>query len=461
MSTAAMTTSIAHKLAGICGEAHVVEDPGDLQKFEIDEMAPRCAVSPGSAEEVAAVLRMASERRWSVVPSGGFTAQHTGEAFADYDLLLRTERLNQIEHYDPGDLTIGAGSGCTVGALNALLAKEHQYLPLDLVKSSASTVGGILARDASGPLRHLYGGLRDFCIGVRFVTGDGKIAKGGGRVVKNVAGYDLMKLLIGSYGTLGVIVAANFKVFPRPNRHDELRTFVFDFQTIAEAISCCDRIVRSPLTPLSLDIVSPAAHEHLQSRSEIRDPDHFAPQHPVGADERWTILLRAAGSETVIARYRRELPIANREISGEQETKLWNCVCNFEVQAAARHQNVMVIAVNTVPSLAEQALVAALQVAHDNNFVLAAIGRVAIASLTLAFLPLSVDPPSAMQYALAVSAFRAALPETASAVVTRVPIEAKRHFSVWGSSPTHYGSMLAVKRALDPQNILNRGRFLF
>ena len=121
--------------------------------------------------------------------------------------------MNQpwLEHYDPGDLTIGVGAGCSLTEINQALNKHGQFLPVDPPHPELATVGGLLATAAHGPLRHSYGGLRDFCIGISFVTGDGIIAKGGGRVVKNVAGYDLMKLLIGSHGTLAVISSANFR----------------------------------------------------------------------------------------------------------------------------------------------------------------------------------------------------------------------------------------------------------
>jgi glycolate oxidase FAD binding subunit len=340
------------------------------------------------------------------------------------------------------------------------LAEHNQFLPIEAPCAASTTIGGLLARNAAGPLRHFYGGLRDYCIGIQFVTGDGKLAKAGGRVVKNVAGFDLMKLLIGSYGSLAVLTGANFKVFPRPDRHGELRSFILEFGSLREAIECRDRITRSPLSPLSLEITSPSAHEYLQSTPEPRDADHYSPEHPIHtAAGNWKILFRAAGSENIVARYRRELTDA-RELSGEGERQLWQHVVNFSNSVLTRHQNAMLLHIELVPSVAAHALAIAQQVATDNNFVMAAVGRAAVTSLTCAFLPLSVDPPSAMQYALAVSAIRAALPLDACIIATRVPTEAKRHFSIWGSSPTDFGSMLAIKRALDPQNILNRGRFL-
>src|SRR5206468_5459380 len=172
------------------------------------------------------------------------------------DIVLSAARLNGVEHYDPGDLTLGVAAGTTLAQLDAVLAANVQFLPIDAMLPERATIGGVLATAANGPLKHGYGSVRDFCIGVSFVTAEGRIAKGGGRVVKNVAGYDLMKLMIGSHGTLGVIVGGNFKVFPLPR---QTRTFVCEFATVAEAINFRNRVMASPLSPMCMEIASPRA----------------------------------------------------------------------------------------------------------------------------------------------------------------------------------------------------------
>src|SRR5262249_40688648 len=305
-------------------------------------MAPGAVVSPGSPDEIAEVLQLAHSRGLVVAPAGGFTQQDVGSVPERIDILLRTNRLNTIAHYDPGDLTIGIHAGMPFAQALQRLEQHQQWLPLDAANLGKATVGGLLATAAAGPLKHAFGGLRDFCIGIQFVTADGKVAKGGGRVVKNVARYDLMKLMLGSYGALAVITGANFKVFPKPR---QTRTFVCVFGSHEDALKFRGQVLRSPLQPLCLEIISPVAQEYLCDSAPARDADHYAPAQPVAAPSReWQIVLRAAGSDNVLARYRRELGAAvTRELEGEGEKQLWRWISHFEYSVLGRHRNAMVM----------------------------------------------------------------------------------------------------------------------
>jgi glycolate oxidase FAD binding subunit len=360
-------------------------------------------------------------------------------------------------HYDPADLTLGVGAGMTVAEVDSLLAARGQMLPIDPAQPHRATVGGILATAAHGPLRHGFGGVRDYCIGIRFVTGDGLIAKGGGRVVKNVAGYDLMKLMIGSHGTLGVIVSANFKIVPRPR---QTRTFAAEFAAAGEALQFRDFVLRSPLTPMCLEIVSPLAHEFLGDPAAPRNPDEHHSESAPTPRRQWTVLLRAAGSDAVLARYRRELGSAvTREIEGAEETRTWQRICNFAVLVLERHHNAMIVQIGGAIQDVETSLAAFEKAALDDNFLPAASGRCGVGALVAAFVPLAVDPPSAVKYAAAVSALRGALGPRVSAIVERCPLEAKRHFDVWGGDAV-LGAMHRVRHAMDPRGVLNEGRFV-
>lgn len=461
MSLVAAQATIAEELARIAGAANLV-DERDLERYAIDGVTPATAVSPTSTEQVAEIVRFANSEKLTLVPAGAFTRQDVGHRPERIDIVLSTAKLAGIEHYDPGDLTVGVAAGTPLAQLQAALAANGQFLPVDPVLAEKTTIGSVLSTAAHGPLKHGYGGVRDFCIGVSFVTGDGKIAKGGGRVVKNVAGYDLMKLLIGSYGTLGVITSANFKVFPRPGEKSSTSTFVLEFASLHEAMEFRRKQRSSALTPICFELISPRASEYLRDAPTSREIEEVeAGSFSLKAAESsraWRILLRAAGGEGVLGRYRREL--GGREVRGREEEDLWRRVANFQKAIAARHQNAMVMSVSLPPAAVEAAILAAERAGLDHNLFAPTVGRVAMGALVIAFVPLAVDPPSAMQFANAASAFRATLPRDASALVVRCPREAKAYFNVWGSSPNDLASMRAVKRALDPNNILNRGRFV-
>jgi glycolate oxidase FAD binding subunit len=260
---------------------------------------------------------------------------------------------------------------------------------------------------------------------VRYVSGDGKVAKAGARVVKNVAGFDVMKLLIGSYGSLAVVTSASFKLFPAP---PVTQTFICQFAKLEEAIALRDFVANSPLSPMCLELLSPRANE---SRS-------------------WTIAVQAGGSERVLARYASELgENVSQQLSGFNEQKFWD-------DARRLGQDSPVVLKISIPSSPVNQVVAdAERIAGENDVRLTAWGRVAIGNLFFA-----LDGAMAESYVTVVDRLRAALPRDASAVVTRCPSALKPKINVWGTSPTHLDSMAAAKRALNPKDTLNRGRFL-
>jgi glycolate dehydrogenase FAD-binding subunit len=425
MSTTTAASTRTSDLAAIVGEKHLIESADSLKSFCIDGVIPAIAVTPGSVEEVAAILTYAYERDLVVTPAGGFVHQEIGRTPPQIDILLRLERFNSIEHYDPGDLTIGVGAGATIGEIEAMLRDQGQLLPIDIAHSDRVTIGGAMSIAAHGPLKHFYGGVREFCLGVRYVTGDGKAAKAGARVVKNVAGFDVMKLLIGGYGTLAVITSASFKVFPAP---PVTRTFVCQFARLEEAIVFRDTVVNSALSPICVEILSPRAYDN----------------------NSWVIAVRAGGSERVLARYAAELSSAvTKSLDGLDEQNFWNSAQQLG------HECPVLLSVSVPPSVAGITLAEAERLAAENHVGFTAWGRVAIGSLLLA-----LDSGMAESYVTVVDSLRRALPRDASAVVTRCPAALKGTIDAWGSSPSDMNSMALAKRALNPKDNLNRRRFL-
>jgi glycolate oxidase FAD binding subunit len=220
----------------------------------IEGRTPEAAVFPGSVEEVAAVVARAAEAGVPVVPWGGGTAVGVGVPPERGGIVLHLGRLVALVEHEPGDLTATAQAGITLAALQASLRARGQWLSLDPPDAARATLGGVLAANASGPRRHLYGTARDVLIGVTVVTGAGAVVRGGGRVVKNVAGFDLTRLLVGSWGTLGVITEVTLRLRARP---ELTRTLAIDItpQTLG---SLAARLRALPFSPLASELLNPS-----------------------------------------------------------------------------------------------------------------------------------------------------------------------------------------------------------
>jgi glycolate oxidase FAD binding subunit len=203
---------------------------------------------PSSAEELARTLEEAARAHRAVAPVGGGRASGMGNPLERCDVELRTTRLDRVIEHSQADMVVSVEAGITLEALQAHLGKAGQFLPLDPFHSPGHTIGGLLATGWTGPLRLRYGSPRDFLIGIRVALPDGKLATGGGRVVKNVSGYDMMKLHYGALGSLGVIVAASFKVFPKP-LHDVTVVHHGGWDDAEEALA-------TPLAPSAVELSS-------------------------------------------------------------------------------------------------------------------------------------------------------------------------------------------------------------
>ena len=225
---------------------------GDGRAFAIAGRAPACAVFPSSVAQVSEVMAFAGDRSLAVVPCGNATHLHTGSPPRRYDIALSLRRLAQVRAHEAADMTVTVDAGMTLAGLNAELASARQWLPLDPPLSDRVTAGGLIAADLNGPLRLSQGKVRDLLIGITVVLADGKVTKAGGRVVKNVAGYDLGKLFTGSRGTLGVIVEATFKVRPRP---DHMRIVCVVAPDLAAAAELGVAVLDTGIAPLFVELL--------------------------------------------------------------------------------------------------------------------------------------------------------------------------------------------------------------
>ncbi|MDZ8050526.1 MAG: FAD-binding oxidoreductase [Aulosira sp. ZfuVER01] len=252
--------AIASSLASIVNEENAVYlwenlEPTrkeSIQKAMATGRYPSCIVYPRTQEQLAAIIAEAHRQNWRVLPCGSSSKLSWGGLAQDIDVVVSTERINQLIEHAVGDLTVTVEAGMKFSELQGILAKSRQFLALDPTAPELATIGGIVATANTGSLRQRYGSVRDQLLGITFVRADGQIAKAGGRVVKNVAGYDLMKLFTGSYGSLGIITQVTFRVYPQ---QEASATVVLT--GTAETISNAAATLRgSALTPTQADLLS-------------------------------------------------------------------------------------------------------------------------------------------------------------------------------------------------------------
>ncbi|MCI0705130.1 MAG: FAD-binding oxidoreductase, partial [Planctomycetia bacterium] len=226
-----------------------------MDTITLDEFGPLSVRRPATVAELCELVKHTRAAKQGLYPIGGRTTLDFGLPPTKPGVACDTTALNSVIDYPARDMTITAQAGITIAALQAELAKEGQWLPVDVALPTQATLGGAVAVNASGPRRYGYGTLRDYVIGISFVTDDGAEVKAGGRVVKNVAGYDLMKLQIGALGTLGVITQLTLKVKPKPEASAAL-VFGCDSDSLAGVL---DLLAASQSRPAAVELLNPAA----------------------------------------------------------------------------------------------------------------------------------------------------------------------------------------------------------
>lgn len=354
---------------------------------------------PRSAEELAAVLHNAAVEKLAVTPLGGGRARGMGNPLERCDVELHTTRLDRVVEHSQADMVVTVEAGIRLEELQQELGKAGQFLPLDPFNSPGHTIGGLLATGWTGPQRFRYGSARDFLIGIRVALPDGKLASAGGRVVKNVSGYDLMKVHYGALGTLGVIVAASFKLFPKP---------LHDVTVVGpDGESCWDAAGRALALPMA-----PVAVEVLQ-------------------DGR--VLARFCGSKEAVEDIVRGL---GWKRAGDDE---W-----------ARHSKLA-----TGPRWARIAVPAGELPAMAKLLPQGAQDWWASPPIGILNWSADVDAPELRSIRSEVERRGGTLTMLAA------PDDFMREVGAWGTQPATIDVMRRIKHAFDPENVLNPGRYVY
>jgi glycolate oxidase FAD binding subunit len=378
-------------------------------------------VTPKTAEDFAFALRQASAKQRTVEVFGNNSKRLMGGPALPAEVTLSTAGLKRIIQYEPNDLTISVEAGMPFAELQTTLGKNKQMVALDPAYYAKATVGGVVASNSSGPMRRLFGTARDMVIGMKFATLEGKLISAGGMVVKNVAGLDIGKLLIGSFGTLAAITSVNFRLHPLP---EQTHTYVFSSNDLETLLEKRDKLMMSVLRPMAMDIISPPAATRLGLKGHV-------------------LAVRAGGSPRVLARYQKELDGASR-LTGQEDAALWSQVREFSGDFLRRQPNGVVLRMSTkladVPTL--------LRLISGATICRAATG-VAYVYLT-SWLGL---PPL----------WQAAIENGWSAVVEFAPEENRASKELWLTGRTKetadgFEMMKKIKEMFDPNHLLNRSR---
>ncbi len=440
------------------GAGHVISDAASLVSYEVDGLRPVAAMKTGSVEEIAEILHFAAAEKLAVIPCGARTKPGIGAPPARYDVALDVSRMNHVLAYEPRDLTLGVEPGIRFAALSETLAGEKQFLPLAPPFADRATIGGILAADSASPLRHAYGAPRDFTLGMEFVTGYGAPAKSGGRVVKNVTGYDTHKLLIGSLGTLAIITRVNFKTFPLPPAQ---KIFVASFDGPAAAMGFCRAVGQSALEPRVIELISPEA---------ARLPGVGSTAAAAATQTGWSVVIVAAGQERVVERHARELgafaaqakALEFAALDDAQKIAMHGRLPEFPALVLAEDPGAAIFRIAALPAvmaaLAEKLAAVAGAAQFEHATVLRPHGLVYFALMHL-MRAHGADLDTARLARAAQEIFRAAAALGAKARIEWAPVELKRAVNVWGEARPDFELMRRVKQIFDPENVLSPGRF--
>ena len=414
-STPALVTELAARVRGGTARAG---GAGDMA----DGVQPRLVAEPATPEGLGAALAWATSEGLRVLAAGGRTKLDWGAASGPVDLLLSTAGLDRVVEHRHGDLTATVEAGATLAAVNAALAAHGQRLPWDPPWPERATIGGIVATNDSGPRRHGHGAPRDSIIGVTVARADGQVARAGGIVVKNVAGYDISRLLTGSFGCLGVILTATFKLAPAPPAS---RTLEVTVDSLDAAAPVASDLAAAPLTPTALEVASSPAR--LLARFESVE---------TSVSQQAEAARALVGSRGVTAIH-----------AGADEQAVW------EGHAAHWSAPGTLVKLATVPAELFPTLVWLRGRAADAGIELAAAGRAG-----LGVVDVRLDGPLDAQAAV-VTELRARLPVgRGSAVIRRGDPALRRQVGAWGPIGAALPVMQAIKRRFDPTGTLNPGR---
>lgn len=431
-------------LKEMVGEANVIQDADRLKAYAVDGLTPGAVVSPGSVEEISKLLSYAALEKLAVLPRGNGTKMAAGGIPRKLDVVLSMLRMDRITGHDVPNLSLSVEAGITLASVQEKLAGtgKGSFVPLDPPYTDQATIGGIIATNSSGPRRYLYNSARDLLLGLKAVTPGGDIVAFGGQTVKNVSGYDMTKLMIGSWGALGVITEITTKLLPLPEASATLLT---SFDDLAKAGSLTRRILHSVLLPSAMELMDGKAASRF------------------GVKAKYLAAFSLEGVEEAVERQVAEISeMAKKEgaleatiFKGEEDRAFWIRVRDFALAAEAS----VILKSNFVISGQAEILGKYETMAQAAGVDCAFIGHAGNGILTGYVLESGGGKLGPVAELIGKFTAEAAKHE-GNLVVESCPGELKRKISVWGLPRGDEALMRRLKEEVDPAGVLNPGRFV-
>jgi glycolate oxidase FAD binding subunit len=442
---------LKRRLEEIVGEGHVGAGPA-AAGFAVDGVPPALLVHPASQEEVSSVVGACAEAGAAIIPWGGGTAMGMGNRPARADVVVALDRLNRIVEFDAANLNVTVEAGMRLADLQVELAKQREFLPLDPPAEGKATVGGILATNGSGPCRLLYGTARDWVLGMRVVLPDGERVRCGGKVIKNVSGYDMNKLFIGSLGTLGIVSEATFKLLPLPAVR---RSVAGVFAELSQAAGVVAKVLDSVLLPEAMELLGPDAVALVGPR--------------LGLDATgYGLAVSLAGTRETVERQVRDFTGLFREakaratatLPGEQTTSAWKSVRNvFDLLPGPPPERITCKVSVLISRTAE--ILAAAEALGRRHRLRAAVTAHAGSGVVRACYLLGPEAPPAEVLASGLEELRRESEKAeGSLVLQAAPAALKARLDAWGKPGGAFDVMRRLKADFDPRGLCNPGRFL-
>ncbi len=431
--------ALGHRLAEVVGEAYVLHDTARTIAYRVGGQVPQWVVQPASLDELSNVLAACHQAGASVVPWGGGTQQLDSPLPHPPDVVLALERLNQVLRYEPESLSLEVGAGATLAHLQALLASHNQMLPIDAPLPDRATIGGLVATASDGPRRPGYGTLRDLLLGMTLVEVDGTIVRNGAQVVKNISGYDLVRLLHGSYGSLAVIASVNLKTLPRPPLET---TLLLTFDSLDSLLALRAALATSYLLPVAVEYLDPGAAQ----RAGLPGTGKFV------------LALRAEGDAATCERYQRDIEaLAARHgcqdvivVDVESRQSIWAPINELSA-ASGLDDDEMLLRLAVLPNSLGAALTHLYELTAAHGLQCATHAR-AMNGIIYARVRGSLHGLHSLQPELVARWQHSRILACHPSAAAGMPL--------WGALPEGIELMHALKQTFDPAGKLNAGRFM-